>query len=157
MDILSRNTLNISGDSTMSIAADYISRGALTGDVTATAGATATTIAADVVDNTKLANMPLGTIKGNDTGSAADPKDLTIAQLKTMTLFVGRYSAPCAAAVSTVVNHGFNTRVVQVEVWRTTTPWDTVDVDVERTDANNVTVRFAVAPTAGEYTIGVFG
>lgn len=64
-------------------------------------------------------------------------------------------SANCAAATSTVVNHNLGTRDVIVNVYRTTTPWDTVECDVERTDTNNVTVRFSVAPAAGDYRIVV--
>lgn len=52
-----------------------------TGDVT---GATVTTISTNVVTNTKLAQMPTLTIKGNNTGSTADAKDLTVAEVKTM-------------------------------------------------------------------------
>lgn len=71
----------------------------------------------------------------------------------------GRYarkaSFNCAAATTTTCNHAFATRDVVVEVYRTTTPWDTVDVDVERTDTNNVLVRFAVAPAASAFRIVV--
>ena len=55
----------------------------LTGDVTAGPGAgpQATTIAANAVGNAKLAQMPAYTFKGNNSGSAANPSDLTAAQL----------------------------------------------------------------------------
>ena len=53
------------------------------GDVTSV-GDGAQTIEADVVDNTKLANMPANTIKGNDTAGAADPQDLTAAEVRAL-------------------------------------------------------------------------
>lgn len=68
-----------------------------------------------------------------------------------------KFSANCAAAVTTTVTHNFATRDVKVEVYRNSTPWDTVDVDVERTDTNNVLVRFAVAPAASAFRIVVEG
>ena len=52
-----------------------------TGDVT---GATALTIAADAVTNTKLANMAVSTIKGRATAGTGDPEDLTAAQVRTI-------------------------------------------------------------------------
>lgn len=66
-------------------------------------------------------------------------------------------NATVGGAISQLINHALNTRNVLVEVFRTATPWDTVDCDIERTDVNNVTLRFAVAPAANEYTVVVVG
>lgn len=64
-------------------AGNYIT--ALTGDVTATGpGSVASTIAANVVTNAKLAQMPTLTIKGNNTGGTANALDLTVSQVNTM-------------------------------------------------------------------------
>lgn len=51
---------------------------ALTGDVTTSAGAVATTIAANAVDNTKLADMPARTLKGKATAGSGDPEDIAV-------------------------------------------------------------------------------
>lgn len=62
-----------------------IQRAALTGDVTASAGSNALTIANDAVTNTKAANMADSTIKGRTAGAGTgDPVDLTAAQAKTI-------------------------------------------------------------------------
>jgi Protein of unknown function (DUF2793) len=55
-----------------------------TGDVTSTAGAVALTIANNAVTNAKAAQMAATTLKGNNTGVAANASDLTAAQVKTM-------------------------------------------------------------------------
>jgi hypothetical protein len=51
------------------------------GDVTNTAGSLALTIAANAVTNAKLAPMAASTLKGNTTGAAATPTDLTGTQV----------------------------------------------------------------------------
>lgn len=61
--------------------------GSLVGDVTGTQGATV--IGSSVVTNAKLANMSNNTFKGNISGGAAAPSDLTVAQMKTALGVVG--------------------------------------------------------------------
>lgn len=57
---------------------------ALTGDVTNSAGAVATTIAANAVTNAKAAQMAANTVKCNNTGSTANSIDCTVAQAQTL-------------------------------------------------------------------------
>lgn len=61
------------------------------------------------------------------------------------------------SATSYVLTHNFGTRDVVVAVARNAAPYDEVEVDVERTSTNTVTVRFAVAPAANAYTATVVG
>ena len=222
----------VAADATITVTADAIARAALTGDVTTAVNAA--TIANNAVTNAKLADSPANSIKGNNTGSAADPLDLTVAQVKTLlaiantdvtglgpfapstktsivstdiadgtvangdlanmaantfkgnntgspaapqdvtvaamqtalaipsvaslsTTFVKLIAQDCAANVLTTVTHNFNSRDVKVEVYRNSTPWDTIDADIERPSVNAVDVRFATAPAAGAYRIVVEG
>jgi hypothetical protein len=57
---------------------------------------------------------------------------------------------------SFAVNHNIGTRDVQVQVYDNST-YETVEVDVVRTDANNVTVSFTVAPSTDAYRVVVIG
>jgi hypothetical protein len=56
---------------------------AMSGDVNIVSSG-ATTIQPNVVTNSKLAQMPANTLKGNNTGSTANAADLTVAQVNTM-------------------------------------------------------------------------
>jgi hypothetical protein len=65
------------------------------------------------------------------------------------------FAANVGGATSQAVTHNLNTRDVVVNVYRVAAPYDTVECDVERTDLNNVTLRFTTAPTAAEYRVVV--
>jgi cytoskeletal protein CcmA (bactofilin family) len=60
------------------------------------------------------------------------------------------------AATSIAVTHNLNTRDVTVDVYSNST-YDTVDLDIVRTDANTVTVTFAVAPASNAYRVVIVG
>jgi hypothetical protein len=111
------------------------------------------------VTNGKLAPAPLLTIKGNNTGASANPVDMTQAEFATMmgTYLTRKYIQAVGGATSVAINHNLNTQDVSVEVYRNSTPWDTIECDVERTTVNQVTVRFAVAPAASEYKAVIYG
>jgi len=57
---------------------------------------------------------------------------------------------------SFAITHSLNTRDVVVNVYDNAT-YDTVEVDVVRTDADTVTVSFSVAPTTNAYRVVVVG
>jgi hypothetical protein len=62
-----------------------------------------------------------------------------------------------ASATSFVLAHNLGTRDVTTVVYSNAAPYDEVLADVEHTDTNNVTVRFAAAPTASQYRVVVHG
>jgi hypothetical protein len=61
------------------------------------------------------------------------------------------------SATSYTVQHGLGTRDVIVQVYTTESPYDTVYTDVERTDTNNVTIKFASAPADDAYRVVITG
>ena len=155
---LTGSTFDVVGDASITVAADSISRAALTGNVTASAGSNATTIANGVVSNAMLATMAANTVKMNNTGGVAAPTDVTVTALKTALATVGKFTqATIGGATSQVVTHNLNSQAVIADVYRTLTPWDTVECDVERTTVNTLTLRFAVAPATNEYSVVVIG
>lgn len=78
------------------------------GDVTSVADG-ATTIAANVVSNTKLADVPTATMKGRVTAATGDPEDLTVAQVRTLLgLVAGNMSLRSYRVVPTGTVNGSN-------------------------------------------------
>jgi hypothetical protein len=55
------------------------------------------------------------------------------------------------SAFSFLINHQFGTRDVIVQVYSTTAPFEQAECDVEATDINNVTIRFATPPTTNQF------
>lgn len=60
-------------------------------------------------------------------------------------------------STSIVLTHNLNTRDAVVMIRTTGAPYEQVIADVEMTTLNTTTVRFAVAPTASQYTITIVG
>ena len=61
------------------------------------------------------------------------------------------------SATSYTVTHNLNTQDVVVQIYEVASPYQQVFTDVEHTSANVVTIKFATAPTAGEYRVVVIG
>lgn len=131
----------------------------LTGDVTGSGvGSFAATISAGSVTLPKMANLAANSIIGNNTGSAAVPAALSVAQVKTLIGSMSRYAANVGnGALTTItVNHALNTLDVTVSVYEVATGAK-VETDVTLTDVNNIAVAFAVAPTTNQYRVVVIG
>lgn len=71
--------------------------------------------------------------------------------------YTKKHSADNILGTSTTVTHNFGTRDIAVHVYRIASPYDQIECDVEHTDTNNVTIRFAASQTAGTYRIIVIG
>lgn len=61
------------------------------------------------------------------------------------------------SATQFTVTHNLNTRDVHVVVYRNSGNYDQVDVDVEHTTVNAVTIRFASAPSSNAFRVVVIG
>jgi hypothetical protein len=93
--------------------------------------------------------------------TAFDGLSVDIETLQTQ-LIADSFTRKAAANVGNGVNfsfalvHGFDTRDVTVNVYDNAT-FDTVEVDVVRTDSDTVTVTFAEAPTTNAYRVVIVG
>lgn len=86
---------------------------------------------------------------GDDDGDDGD--DLTVAV--PVTSFAANVGN--ASDTSFAVTHSLGTRDVTVQVYRNSSPWETVACDVERTSTSAVTVKFAAAPSLNQYRVVV--
>jgi hypothetical protein len=93
-------------------------------------------------------------ITDNTTDSTVDI-DVVVANLGV----AAKYTAQIGnnSATSIVVTHNLNSRDVSVTIRETDSPYALVFTDIDFTDANNITVKFAVAPTTNQYTATVIG
>lgn len=55
------------------------------------------------------------------------------------------------------IEHNFGTRHVTVQIYQVTSPYAQVEADVEHTDNNTVTLKFASAPALDEYQVVIVG
>lgn len=113
---------------------------------------------APTASTTQAGIMRLATQPETDAGTAADlavsPQTLASwsGRLRTFAANVGDGSA-----TSYTVTHNFNTRDVIVRVFPNSGTFDDVEVDVQRTSVNAVTLVFATAPASNAYRVVVLG
>ena len=62
-----------------------------------------------------------------------------------------------SGSTSAVITHNLGTTDVHVQVWELTGSLRQVNVEVDNTSPNSVTLVFAVAPTSGQYRCVVIG
>lgn len=62
-----------------------------------------------------------------------------------------------ASATSYAVTHNLGTQDVIVQIYEVASPYQQIFADVEHTDVNTTTIKFASAPSAGEYRVVVIG
>ena len=61
------------------------------------------------------------------------------------------------SSTSYSISHNLDTTYVIVQIYQAASPYAQVEADVKHTDADTITVDFAVAPAAGEFKVVVIG
>ena len=117
---------------------------------------TAFATAAASASETTAGVAELATQAETDTGSD-DARIVTPLKLKTASFLVRKYTTTVGdgSATQFTITHNLGSRVALIQVYRTASPYDTVFCDVERTTTTTATIRFAAAPSSGEYTVVV--
>jgi phage-related tail fiber protein len=140
------------------------------GRVTAAYNGTADEVAALVhAASSKATPVDADEVPLVDSAASFGAKKLTWANIKatlktyfdTLYAAVGlaKFSATVGDGSSTTmtVTHNLGSRNVIVQVFLTASPYEEVEVGVERYDANTVKLYFASAPASGAYTVVVIG
>lgn len=71
---------------------------------------------------------------------------------------VRKYSQTLStSATSYTVTHNLGTKDVTVQIYEVASPYAQIEADIEHTSTSAVTVKFAVAPSAGEFRVVVTG
>jgi hypothetical protein len=88
-------------------------------------------------------------------GLVANADDLVI----DTAIVVRKYAASVGdgVALAYVLTHNLNTQDVTIQVRDNSSPFAYMDVDMEATSVNTVTVRFTVAPTTNQYRVIIRG
>ncbi len=69
-----------------------------------------------------------------------------------------KYSATLStSATSYTVTHNLGTKDVTVQIYEVGSPFAQIEADVEHTSTSAITIKFAVAPSAGAYRVVVIG
>jgi cytoskeletal protein CcmA (bactofilin family) len=69
-----------------------------------------------------------------------------------------KYSATLStSATSYTVTHNLGTKDVTVQIYEVGSPYAQIEADVEHTSTSAITIKFAVAPSAGAYRVVVIG
>ena len=94
---------------------------------------------------------------GYEPGYGVEERQFAIARKYSTDLTAGTYVTVTGSGTVFAINHGLNSREVQVQVYTNSGVYDTVETDVERTSVNTVTIRFAAAPASGAYRVVITG
>lgn len=141
--------ITVNADS-IDIASTYVGQATITTLGTITTGtwsATDVAVAAGGTGASTEADARTNLAAGGTQGSGVSTPSLTRKVSKT----IGN-----GADTSFVIQHGFGTREVLIQVYDSAT-YDTVIADTVRTDTNNVTVQFSSAPSSNAYQVVIIG
>ncbi len=143
------NRITVNAD-TVDIASTYVGQASIT---------TLGTITTGTWNGTDIAVSDGGTGSGSESGARTNLAAGGVQGFGVSTPVLSRTVAYTltGSATSYAIQHGLGTRDLVVQVYTTAAPYETVFTDVERTDTNNVTVKFATAPNDSTYRVVITG